>query len=150
MGYIDCGQGYIFNPETGKCIKEGGVTAKKVEKKYGRVTQTGQCDGTVLTSASGIPYCTRSGSATLRSGSFGGGSGSGNSRGGSTTRVDARLVEAIRRLRAAMIRKNKKILELKKSTDSLKKTHDKEIFKFENELRACEKRMNSLISKSSK
>lgn len=55
---IDCGAGYIFNPETGNCVKADGDAAARLREK-GRVSRFGACNGTVKISKGGRPHCVR-------------------------------------------------------------------------------------------
>lgn len=55
---IDCGAGYIFNPETGNCVKADGDAAARLQEK-GRVSRFGTCNGAVKISKGGRPHCVR-------------------------------------------------------------------------------------------
>jgi len=146
MGYINCGSGYIYNPDTGKCLKSEGQTAKKVRKKYGKVSQYGQCDGEVMQTPSGASYCSSSGTIMQR-----------KKREASKTissqtqvRVDDRIAEALREVKRTLVRKNERIRELRAHVDMLSATSKTRTRSLEAQLQACEKRVDSLISKVSK
>jgi len=55
---IDCGVGYIYNPLTGKCVKEDGDAATRL-REQGTVSRVGECNGVVKRSATGVSHCTR-------------------------------------------------------------------------------------------
>lgn len=139
MPIVTCSPGYIYNPDTGKCVKEGGVTAKKVLKKYGSVSRSGSCSGVVLQSSTGIPYCSKS--VAKKKGS--------SSTTGSIV-IDDRLATALREVKRTLVRKDQRIEDLKKRVEASSKTRSSQVSSLEKQLDLCEKRVNSLIAKISK
>ncbi len=57
MTNIDCGPLKVFNPNTGKCIMEDGAVASKIRRLGIKLTRRGTCDGTIVVSKAGNPYC---------------------------------------------------------------------------------------------
>jgi len=57
MSTIDCGPMKVFNPGTGKCIMKEGATAVKLRRLGVKLDRRGACEGNVVTSKSGNPYC---------------------------------------------------------------------------------------------
>jgi len=141
MPTVNCGPGYIYNPDTGKCIKEGGVTAKKVLKKYGSVSRQGPCTGVVLQSARGLSYCSTA--STKKA------SGSGSMSGTGKITIDDRLKTALREVKRTLVRKDQRIRNLKTRVDTMSKDRGSQVSSLEKQLDMCEKRVDSLISKMS-
>ena len=57
MSTIDCGPMKVFNPGTGKCIMKEGATAVKLRRLGVKLDRRGACDGNVVLSKTGNPYC---------------------------------------------------------------------------------------------
>lgn len=57
MSTIDCGPMKVFNPGTGKCIMKEGATAVKLRRLGVKLDRRGACEGNVVMSKSGNPYC---------------------------------------------------------------------------------------------
>ena len=57
MSTIDCGPLKVFNPGTGKCIMKEGATAVKLRRLGVKLDRHGACEGNVVMSKSGNPYC---------------------------------------------------------------------------------------------
>ncbi len=57
MSTIDCGPLKVFNPGTGKCIMKEGATAVKLRRLGVKLDRRGACEGNVVMSKSGNPYC---------------------------------------------------------------------------------------------
>jgi hypothetical protein len=145
MTYINCGSGYVFNPDSGKCIKQSGQTAKKIKKKFGTISQYGTCDGEVFESTAGIPYCSKSGTVMQKKMR----QGSRVVTGSSQIRVNDRIAEALREVKRTLVRKNERIRELRRQMESQSKTTKNRTGSLEKQLAACEKRVDSLITKLS-
>jgi uncharacterized protein YlxW (UPF0749 family) len=138
---INCGTGYVYNPDSGKCIKESGTTAKRLKKKYGTVSQYGTCDGEVFQSVTGIPYCSKSGTVMQKKR---------RQTSSSTTsqlRVDDRIAEALREVKRTLVRKDQRIRDLRRQVETQTTTGKTRTKSLEKQLQACEKRVDSLISK---
>jgi hypothetical protein len=139
---INCGTGYVYNPESGKCIKESGTTAKRLKKKYGSVSQYGTCDGEVFQSVSGIPYCSKSGTVMQK-----------KRRQASVVtstsqlRVDDRIAEALREVKRTLVRKDARIRDLRHQVETQTTSGKSRTQSLEKQLQSCEKRVDSLISK---
>jgi len=146
MGYINCGSGYIYNPDSGKCIKSGGQTAKKVIKKFGQVSQYGECNGEVMQTPSGVSYCSSAGTIMQRKKREAARTVSAQSQ----VRVDDRIAEALREVKRTLVRKNERIRELRAHVNALSSSSKTRTTSLEKQLQACEKRVDSLISKVSK
>lgn len=145
MVTINCPPGYIYNPDSGKCIKEDGVTAKKILKKYGSTSRRGACSGTVLQSAKGLSYCsTASGSKKKKE------TNGQPPKGRGQIVMDERLVTALREVKRTLVRKDERIRSLSSRLDAAAKTKSTEVASLEKQLETCEKRVDSLISQFSK
>lgn len=57
MSTIDCGPMKVFNPGTGKCIMKEGATAVKLRRLGVKLDRRGACEGNVVLSKTGNPYC---------------------------------------------------------------------------------------------
>lgn len=141
MTYINCGSGYIYNPDTGKCIKSTGTTAKKVKAKYGQVSQYGECEGEVFQTPSGVSYCSKRGMVMQAKQ---------RKEAQSSIRVDSRIADALREVKRTLVRKNERIRDLKRHLDSVSSSSKSRSQSLEKQLSACEKRVDSLISKVQK
>lgn len=140
MTNINCGQGYVYNPDSGKCIKATGSTAKKLAKRYGPLSQSGDCDGLAMVSSRGVPFCSRAGTIMQRKSRLV--TSGGLLTGSSQVRVDDRIAEALREVKRTLVRKNARIRELKKDRSV-------RVRELERDLAACEKRVDTLISQVS-
>lgn len=140
---INCGTGYVYNPDSGKCIKESGTTAKRLKKKYGSVSQYGTCDGEVFQSVTGIPYCSKSGTVMQKKRR----QASSVVTGTSQIRVDDRIAEALREVKRTLVRKDARIRDLKRQVETQSTSSKSRTQSLEKQLQACEKRVDSLISK---
>jgi hypothetical protein len=145
MTYINCGSGYVFNPESGKCIKQTGQTAKKIKKKYGTISQYGTCSGEVFESTTGVPYCSKSGTVMQKKMRQGGQVITGSSQ----IRVDDRIAQALRDVKRTLVRKNERIRELRRQMETQTQSSKNKTGSLEKQLAACEKRVDSLITKVS-
>jgi hypothetical protein len=141
---INCGTGYVYNPDSGKCIKESGTTAKRLKKKYGSVSQYGTCDGEVFESVTGIPYCSKSGTVMQKKRRQASAS---TVTGTSQIRVDDRIAEALREVKRTLVRKDQRIRDLRRQIETQTTSGKSRTQSLEKQLQACEKRVDSLISK---
>lgn len=113
MVTIDCGPDRIYNPDTGRCIKADGITAKKLVERLRTSSQRGDCDGTILQTPKGVPYCSKKATLVERAK---------RTKRGSTVAVapptneavvvDTRIARALREVRKLLLRKNRRIRQL--------------------------------------
>lgn len=148
---IDCGEGRVYNPLTGRCIKTTGVTAKRLGPG---LSQVGSCDGSVYQTPSGISYCTKTKTLVERSKRSSASQISRVSNGnnviitGSTpVRVDTRIAQALRNVRRTLQQKNQTIRQLRTKMASLSTGSKASRAKIQRQLDQCEKRVNALIGK---
>ena len=69
--------------------------------------------------------------------------------GSSQIRVDDRIAEALRDVKRTLVRKNERIRELRRQMETQSKSTKNKTGILEKQLAACEKRVNSLITKVS-